>query len=189
MKKIVVPLVAIAAVSISAAATAQGYVSLDAGTGHVGIGCPEGLSCKTNPVAIKVIGGYELGHGLAAEVGYVDFGKAKVRGSGGELGFRGQAVTFGLAYQAKFNQDWALTMRLGLARVKGTASADMYGSSDSGGFYTGSDSSTQLYSGIGANYTLAQNVKLQLGVDFSRGKYSTESVAVHAITAGVRYSF
>jgi len=185
MKKITSVFAFAAASLLSAGAMAQAYVVAGAGIGHVGVDCTLASPCDNSNVAFKLQGGYGFGNGLAAELGYISFGKSKFRvlDLNGETKVGGFIV--GAAYNAEVAKDFGLTARLGLARLR------TKGSGEIGNFIEGPDSQTHTkpYLGLAANYAVAKNVKIEAAADFSRAKWDDDTSSVRAFTLGVRYGF
>ena len=185
MKKIVIALAAAAGSLISTGVMAQAYVSGAVGQSHVNADCSGIASCDNNDTAYKVTGGYTFGNGLAAELGYISFGKAKASNPGISAELKAEGVTLGVAYRAALSPKWGLTVRGGVVSMKTTIS----GSIASVG--SGSDSQTkaQAYVGIGASYAITSNLSVEAGADFSQAQFETEKGDVRALTIGARYSF
>ncbi|MBL0727657.1 outer membrane beta-barrel protein [Piscinibacter sp. HJYY11] len=177
--------VAAAALTLSSAAMAQSaYVTGNVGLGYVDA-CDDTPNCDDSSTAFKFVGGYDFGAGLAAELGYIDFGKARFSVPGFTADFKVSGPTFGFAYNAPLSKDVGLNMRLGIANLKTKISAT------ASGFGSASDSETNSvpYFGLGLNFAVAQNVRFEAGVDFSRGEYDTEKADVRALTFGLRVKF
>ena len=164
---------------------AQAYVVGGAGIGHVGVDCTFASPCDNSNVAFKLAGGYGFGNGLAAEFGYISFGKSKYRtfGLNGETKVGGFIV--GAAYNAEVAKDFGLTARLGLTRLRTKGGGEIASLID------GPDSQTHTrpYLGVAANYAVAKNVKIEAAADFARAKWDDDTASVRAFTLGVRYDF
>ena len=174
MNKFLIATAIAAASFVSTNANAQAYVSGHVGMGNISVDCFG--DCDKSNVAFKVLGGYGFGNGFAAELGYASFGE--VKGGGDKLTVNGLLI--GAAYHAVLNPSWGLTGRLGLARLKTKLS--------SGGF-SDSETNTAPYFGISGTYALQKNVKLEAGLDFSRGEYDGDKGDVRALTVGARFEF
>ncbi len=185
MKKILIAAALFASAFISTSAMAQAYVSGDIGTGHANFDCDGATSCKKNDTAFKITGGWKLGSGFSAEVGYIDFGKTTASDSTTSVKIKPTAWTLGAAYEYNFTPEFAGTVRLGVASVKTKVDASIAGV----GSGSDSDTKTEAYYGLGVNYAIVKNVKLEAAVDFSRLDYSSQQANVRAITVGVRYDF
>jgi len=181
MKKIALTLFAAATTTLSTGAMAQVYVSGDIGQGHISADWCTGIaSCNNNATAFKLTGGYKLGQGFAAELGYIDFGKATASDVGGSAGLQASGFTLGVAYELPLATGWKAVARLGVASLetKLTVPGDSV-----------SETNTEAYYGIGANYAIAKNVKLQGGIDWSHGELQGATTVIRAITLGARYEF
>lgn len=185
MKNSIIAAALVATAFASTGAMAQVYVSADAGASHVNVDCSDVASCKDNGTAFKVTGGYKFYNGLAAELGYIDFGKATASDTGLDVSLKAQAWTLGLAYELPLGADFSATARAGFASVKTRASANI------AGVGSGSEDQTksEAYFGLGANYAVTKNVKIEAGIDFSHAEIEGGTAAVRAITAGLRYDF
>jgi opacity protein-like surface antigen len=174
-----------AAALFSGNAMAQAYVSGDIGMGHASLSCEGTDSCSNNDVSFGVTGGFVLGKGFAAEIGYVSFGTAKASDTGLEATFKSSAWTYGVAYQAPIDAAWAVDLRLGAASVKSTLSATDTGT-PLGSF---SDTQTSPYYGLGVSYQVAKNVKLRAGALWTHAKVEDLTTNVRTVSAGARYDF
>jgi hypothetical protein len=179
-----IALLALLGALASPAAFAQSYVSGAIGRGHINLDCAGTSQCKTSGSAYKLTAGHALGDGLAAEVGYVAFGKARASVTGVAVTAKARAVTFGVAYEAPVAEGLKLGGRVGLAAMRTSLSA-------TNGVASVSEGKTKaaLYYGLYANYALTQAVSLEFGMDFSRARFDGEKAGVRAITAGARVGF
>ena len=185
MKKSLIAAALVATTFASTGAMAQAYVSADIGVGHASIDCTGTTSCDDNGTSFKVTAGYKLGYGFAAEFGYIDFGKAKAAGAGFDAKLQAKAWTLGAAYELPIAADFSGVARLGVASVKTSASANVAGL----GSGSASDTKTEAYYGLGANYAVAKNIKIKAGVDWSHADFQGSTAVVRSISAGVQYEF
>jgi opacity protein-like surface antigen len=189
MKKFALTLFAAAAATLSTGAMAQIYVSGDIGQGHSSIDCTGTDSCSKNDTAFKVTGGYKFGQGFSAELGYIDFGKLSFTDTSTGTAVAGDIATHGITlgglYELRLAPQIDGTARLGIASVETKVSGAVAGV----GSASQSETNTQLYYGLGLNYAVARNVKLEGGIDWSHGKFQGSSFVVRAITVGGRYEF
>ena len=169
----------------STGAMAQAYVSADVGAGHASIDCTGVASCDNSGTSFKVTAGYKLGYGFAAEFGYIDFGKATASDTGLDVKLKAKAWTLGAAYELPIAADFSGVARLGVASVKTTASVNIVGV----GSGSESDTKTEAYYGLGANYAVAKNVKIKAGIDWSHADFQGSTAVVRSISAGVQYEF
>jgi len=169
MKKTIVGI----AVSLLAGVSyASPYVSISAGSSTVDA-C-EGLAgCDDGSTGFKLLGGYKLNPNMAIEGGYFDFGKA----SAGGATLKANGFGVGGAFHYDINSDFKLVGRLGAANMKADASA------------SSSESSTQLYGGVGLGYKVAPNWSVDAAYDFSKIKFSGEKFDVHLFSVGLTFAF
>lgn len=165
-------------------AQAQSYVGFAAGQSKLDASCAGTTSCDTSGTGFRLYGGYGLGGGWALELGYADLGEAKATADGIAIKLKGTALQFGGAYQMPLGGDWGLGLRLGVASVKGKVTGSVEGVSGSD-----SDSSTQLYAGIGLTYALSKTSQLELAFDTTRAEFAGEKADVNSFTLGVRFGF
>lgn len=186
MKNFKTALAFAAAALVSTGAMAQSsYISGAIGASDADIDCAGAATCDKRGTAAKLVTGLEMGNGWAGELGYINFGKAKVADAGASATFKAQALQLGGAYQAQFSPDWGLNVRLGVAYVKTKVSATLSGV----GSGSDSENNTAPYVGLGLNYALSKLSKLELGVDFTKAEYGGEKADVRAVTVGLRQSF
>jgi OmpA-OmpF porin, OOP family len=169
---------------IGGAAQAQSYVGIAAGTSKLDASCEGTSSCDTSGTGFRLYGGYGLGGGWAVELGYADLGTAKATADGIRIKLKGTALQLGGAYQVPLGSDWGLGLRLGVASVKGKISASAGGESGSD-----SDTTTQLYAGIGVTYAFSKSTQMELGFDTTRAEFAGEKATVNGVNLGVRFGF
>lgn len=179
----------IAALFLSAAASAQAYVSVSAGTARLDADCGGVAVCDKSGNAFKLLGGYRFMPNLAAEFGVLSFGKARFADAAGSLTITTTAVGGGIAFRQDLSKDWNFVARLGLASVKTKLEA----SSTALGSGGDSDNNVLPYLGLGVGYKLSKDVSLDAAWDFSKSKYdkngTNESGNVNAISVGVTFGF
>lgn len=188
MKKTMFSILALSALALSSAASAQGYVGLGIGATHFNADCTGTTSCDKTGTGFKLFGGYKYNPSIAGEIVYFDFGKAKatipdVSGPvNGEI--KTSAFGLGAAFMGPFSPEWSGVARLGIARVKTkvTASLGSLSASDS-------ENTTQAYFGLGVGYALSKNATVDLSADFSKAKFSGESANVRMFGIGFTYGF
>ncbi|MDH4060460.1 MAG: porin family protein [Aquincola sp.] len=183
-------LVGLAALAFAAGASAQGYGVISAGVSKLSVDCAGAPTCDKSDTAFKLLGGYMLNPNLAVEVGYFDFGKAKLGDPTiGTGSITVSAFGGGVAWHQDLSQDWNFVARLGLAQVKTKLSATLIGV----GSGSDSDNKVQAYAGLGVGYKLSKTMSLDLAWDTSRGKYSkngiSESGTVNAYSVGLTFGF
>jgi OmpA-OmpF porin, OOP family len=185
MKKQV--LLAVAALALSGAASAQVYGVVSAGVSKLKVDCDGAEVCDKSGTAFKVLGGYKFTPNVAVEAGYMSFGKATLRDSGdsADIGVTGFGI--GAAFHQDFATNWNFVARLGLAQVKTKLDAPAIAFSDS-------DSNAQLYGGLGVGYKLTKQMSLDAAWDFSKGKYNKDGLDlgsgnVNAFSLGLTFGF
>jgi OmpA-OmpF porin, OOP family len=185
MKKILSAFALAAASLFSSAALAQAYVSGALGAGHFNLDCSGGISCDKNGTAFKVLGGYDFGGGLAGELGYGSFGKAKSSGGAISAEVEASGLMLGLAFHAPMASSFGLTGRLGMINMK----TEISGSVADVGSASLSETNLRPYFGFAVTYAFTQNLKIELGADFSRAELDGGGASVRALTAGLRLAF
>jgi hypothetical protein len=163
----------------SGSACAQEYFSLGAGAGHTSLACAD-IPCSRDNLAWKAVGGYRLGYGLAAELGYINFGQFTE--SPAFLSVTGRmetsAVTLGGAFELPLGRDWAASARLGVAFVDATVS----GTVQAIGGQPGSTTRTTAFYGIGLDYRFAADMRVGLALDLTHAEYNGVVMPMRALT-------
>lgn len=194
MKRTALSLAA-AALMLSSAAFAQGYVGIAGGASKVDVDCAGTTTCDTTSTGWKLFGGYKFTPNWAAEVGYFDFGKAKFAGSNVTTGnitaeVKGTGFGAGVALSGEFAPSWTGVARLGVASVKAKVSGTVTGGTlTPAGSISDSETSTNAYFGLGVGYLIAKNMSIDGAMDFSRGKWQGEKADVRLVSIGLTYSF
>ena len=184
MKKQV--LLALAALAISGGAAAQTYAVISAGGSDHDLGCNGATVCDESGTAFKLLGGYRFAPNFAIEGGYMSYGKSKARDDVLDIGLDTTVNGFGIggAFHHDFTSNWNFVARLGVAQMKAKLKATSGGVTGSD-----SDSSAQLYGGLGIGYKLTPQMSVDAAWDFSRAKYSGEKLDVSAYSIGLTFSF
>lgn len=169
-------------------AQAQGYVGLSGGATNLKADCAGTLSCDNNGTGFKVFGGYKFTPALAAELVYLDFGKAKAAVAFGSSVINAEIKTSGIgggiAVGGNLAPNVPATARLGIARIKATSSGSLGSLSVSE-----SDNTTQAYFGFDVGYAFSKSVAVTVGADFSRSENSGDAGNVRMIGVGLTFSF
>jgi hypothetical protein len=188
---------AIALLSLATgSAFAQTYVGIGAGVSHADHGCgaaaATGLltSCDKNDTAIKLYGGYQLpGTPWSGELTYFDLGKFK--GSGTDAGADAKGSYWGLggAYRPDFGSGWGGVARVGAAY--GTSKVDYSLAGVSGEH---SKNGWHPYYGLGLNYEIAKNIKLEADWDNTRltsqiPTFGSSTAVVNSYSIGASFGF
>jgi OOP family OmpA-OmpF porin len=181
-----------AALILSAAAGAETYIGAAIGSSNIEVDCDLTTSCDKGDTGFKIYGGYVLPQsplaGLAVEVGYVDFGKARATYAYGlaDRTTEVSALTLNGALRMKFTPALQGVGRLGLAYVDGK---------DSGvnviGVHVNSQSKSNmaLYAGLGLEYALNKQFKLTGSADFTSYDTGNQSGSARLISIGAQYGF
>ncbi len=169
---------------MSGAALADTYVGGSVGTSHLSMDCAGTTSCDNNDTSYKLVGGYRFGNGLAAELGFHGFGTAKASVSGVDVSAKATAVTLAAVYQIDVSDTWGLVGRLGVASVKAKVSGSMGGASASV-----KDTNTNAYYGLGVNYKLTNELRVELAADSTKAEIDGEKATVRSYNLGLTYSF
>ncbi len=189
MRKIALSLAALALAAgaqaqTSRASAEQNYGLASIGQGHLNVDCTGVQTCDRNAAGGKIMFGHAYGNGFAIEGGYTNFGK--FHASQGTVGLSGrpEALSVSGAYTANLSPDVGLVGRLGVARVRTKANAEV-------GVLTGStrDSTTQPIAGLAVNYALTPNARVELGVDATRAELQGERTNVRMVSLGARMAF
>lgn len=188
---------AIALMSLATgSAFAQTYVGVGVGASHADHGCGAGdetgaiSHCDKNDTAFKLYGGYQLpGTPWAGELTYFDLGRFK--GSGTDA--RGEAKDsywgLGGAYRPTFGGGWGGVARAGAAY--GRSKVD-YSLADVSGDHT--KEGWHPYYGLGVNYEIAKNIKLEADWDNTRitsqvPSYRSSTAVVNTYSLGATFGF
>jgi OOP family OmpA-OmpF porin len=172
------------AAAIAPAAMAQNYVIVAGGKSDVDIECAGAATCDTSGAAFKLGYGIDLG-GWAVEIGYADFGKAKVADAGISGTGRASGPTVAAAWHLPLGESFGLAARVGATYLKTKVSGSI------SGFGSGSTSESNLNSllGVGITYAISKAARLELAADFTKAELEEERADIKAFTIGLRYSF
>lgn len=135
--------------------------------------------------SLKVFGGVALNQTFGLEAGYTDLSESDVNirlpnGSRSSATFDGSRAYLAGTATHPLNDQFSVYGKLGVGYTKAE-------SRNSVGF-TGRDTDTGLYAGIGGQYKLTNNVALTL--EYERyGKSKDIGAKADAITLGAKYSF
>ena len=153
-----------------------GMTNIDVDTGG------PGFSVDGDDSGFKIYGGFQFTKHWGAEVGYVDFGKAGLRGSILGIPFTGDAsvtaFTFAGTGTLPLSEKFSLLGKVGLWMWDTGCSGAICVSS-------ASDSDTDMFYGIGARYNINKN----WGVQFEWEQFQTDVDSVTLTSIGVRYKF
>lgn len=180
-----------AALAVSAGAQAQGYIGGNVGSSRIDVDCAGLTSCDKSDTGYKLYGGYDFGGGLAAELAYFNWGKAKgtgtLNGTAGSGTLKADGFGAGVAYFFPLGSDWVPALRAGVVRNTGKIdlTASVGGASSSEKFNT-----TTGYLGLGIGYKVGPDLFVTGEWDFSRVKYGDiDKADVQVVSVGLRYKF
>lgn len=180
--KIATALAFVAGSLASGSATAQhAYLLAGVGRGHIDTACRQVVSCDKRGTVSRVVAGFDVGTGIALELGYVDYGRAREVGAAGLTSdTEVSAAQFGVAWQVPLEAGWGLNLRMGMAHV--TTRMTRGGSVDR-------DHEPQPYAGGGLNYAFTPHLRAELDIDFSGAVLHADKWAVRAVMLGLRADF
>jgi OOP family OmpA-OmpF porin len=188
MSRFTLTCVAVAALTLSSGAMAQGYLGFGAGSTKLDASCAGTTACDNSGTGFKVYGGYRVGPNWSVEGGYYDFGKASASADSGEgiasVEIKTTGFGVGVAFLSDLASDWTFAARIGVASVK----ADVTGSL---GGLTAADSetTTQAYYGLSLGYRINKNLVVDLAYDGSKSSYGGESGNVGLLSLGLNFAF
>ena len=181
----------------SGSAFAQSYVGGNIGASHADHGCNAAAasgaitSCDKNDFAWKVYGGYQLpGTDFAGELTYFDLGKFKGTGPDASGDAKDSYWGLGGAYRPSFGSGWGGVARVGAAY--GTSKVDynlgdtLLGEHSKNGWHP--------YYGLGVNYEIAKNVKIEADWDNTKitsqvPTFGSSTNTVNSYTIGASFGF
>lgn len=182
-------LTALAALTLSTAASAQFYGVVSAGQSRLNVDCSGTSSCDKTGNGFKLMGGYKFMPNLAAEIGYFDYGKAKATAPGINAEIKNTAFGGGVAYHLDFAPSWGGVGRIGISQVKTKISGTVSGL----GSASDSDNNITPYLGLGVGYKVSKNLSIDGAWDFSRSKYNKngvdESGNINVLSIGLTFGF
>ena len=182
--------------SVSAFSQTQGYVGVNVGMSHAHQGCGATdltgatTGCGKDDTAFKVYGGYVVpGTDFAGELSYVDLGKFRSSGTDGSGSTKGSYWGLGAAYRPVFGNGWGGVARIGEAY--GTGKVDYSLASEAGSHSKGD---WHPYYGLGVNYAVAKNIKIEADWDNTRltaqvPTYASSTATVNTYSIGATYGF
>lgn len=200
MNKLLGSAPALAALLLTSTVFAQGYVGGAGGISKIDVDCSGTATCDTSSNSLKLFGGFRFANNFAAELTYIDWGKANATGEVTDgistvpfaIDLRGRTVALGAAYFAPIATGWEGVVRLGLGSSRGKAKVQLPGAS-----VTIATTSTQPYLGLGIGYRVMKNVSIDGALDFSRFKLKAdaggvsldEKADVRTMSIGASYTF
>jgi len=162
MKKITIALMGLAAAAAALPAAAQMrapalnsfYVGATVGRSDAGnCEAPAGISCDTKDTAWRILGGYQFHRNFAAELGYHNLGDVKFSATGVSAKVATSAWELVGVGMLPFANQFSAYGKLGAYRAKSELTGDLG---------SGSDTSTGLTWGIGAQWDVMPQLGLRL---------------------------
>lgn len=176
-------MVALAWCVASTGAWAQAYVGGSLGWGHVPTDCTADYRCQENDVGYKLYVGYADTAAVAAELGLIQFGKARLTAtaSSGRIEVKGRAITLALAFRAQLAGGLQGVARVGAASVTMSERSN-FGLADQG-------TTLQPYLGLGLEYALTPALKGSVSADVTEGRTERDRGNFLLVGAGLQYGF
>ena len=182
-------LTALAALTLSTAASAQIYGVASVGVSRLDVDCSGTSTCDKSDTGFKLMGGYRFMPNLAGEIGYFDFGKATASAPGITGDIKNTGFGGGVAYHLDFAPNWTGVGRLGIVQMKTKVSGTVAGL----GSASDSDNNVGLYGGLGVGYKLTKTMSIDGAWDFAQSKYkkngADESGSLNMFSVGVTFGF
>lgn len=148
----------------SAPAKNKSYATVLVGMDKASFDCAGLTPCDNKDKFIKATAGADIGMGFAAEVGFSNYGRAKI----GATTTTANAGTAMAAYRYGIIDDLSATARLGLAYVRTT---QRNGSTEE---FKGS---IQPVAGFSVQYAITPQIEAVVGAEFTRAKDATDTKA------------
>lgn len=185
--------------AVSTGATmAQTYVSARVGVTEFGIDCEGASTCDKSDAGYQFNVGYKFTPQVAAELGYVNFGK--VHATGYLYGYVGgyyfysptymtvdmdmTGWTAAVALRAPVSPVLSGVLRLGVATITVDSQVSLAGSAR-----TVSETKANPYLGLGLEYAFSKNIKGTLSADFTQFQLSGQTGDVRMLSIGAQYDF
>lgn len=167
---------------------AQLYGGGTIGPSYVDFDCGPIPDCKHESTGFKLYAGFNATAHIAAELGYLGFGKGSAAATLGSLPItlkqEATALVLNGAFRFDMTPNFTGTVRVGLANVKTKASGSVLG-------IRGSNSETKVapYLGLGLECTIAQDLRIVAAVDATQSEIDDEKSDVRLISLGLQYGF
>lgn len=186
MNKLILALVAATAVIGSAQAAQPGpYVGVGIANADHSASIPGTTASSSDgyKTSGKIFGGYEFDQTFGVEVGYTDFRSSDysytLNGVNRSGSSDGKSYYVAGKASVPVNEQFSVFGKLGAANNKRSYSDSLF---------SGDDSKTELYAGVGAQYNF--NPKVAVTLEYERyGKNQNIGAKSDVITLGARYSF
>lgn len=183
--------------ALAGQAAAQFHVGAQVGASNLKLNCADTISCDRSDVGFKFFAGYRFHPILAAEVGYIDFGRARATypqsGFIVESDLEAQALTAAAVARVELLPSLVPSLT-GVARL-GLAAVHTERENRAAGARVALSTTDQLqpYVGLGLSYSLRKNVQAEVSVDMTRAEVESASGnskgVARLISAGLTYSF
>ena len=168
------------------------YWGVAGGRSNQDIDCAGTTDCKRAATAYKAWVGWPLlqDKGVSLELMYEDLGKAKTEAVGRSADIDAKFIGIGVAGHADFTPWLGGVARGGYARGTSKTTGDVAGA----GYSVSREGTNHWYAGAGLDFAVADHVRIELGVDFTR--VATRDVGgndrthdARAVFAGLRLAF
>jgi OOP family OmpA-OmpF porin len=167
---------------------AQLYGGATYGASYVDFDCTPIPNCKHEDTGYKLYSGFNITAHIAAELGYVGFGKGTAETVRSGFLLKHQQAVSALVLNGAFRIDMTRNatgiVRLGLARVRAKASGSIAGVP-----LSDTETSVAPYLGLGLEYAVADNLKAIAAVDFTKSEIDDEKSDARLISLGLQYGF
>ena len=187
--KVLVTVLALAGVTLSAAASAQVYVGGTVGSSKWNDDCKYTVKCDTTSTAYKLLGGYALDKNFALEASYFSLGKisatSKVGGINSSVQVKGTGFELAGVVNHSFTDKFGGFAKLGFARV----TADSNGNVPGVVRLSNDTTSTQPVIGLGLTFQLSDNLALRGEFEQRRLKLGSDKESVRNFSVGLQYAF
>lgn len=150
----------------------------------------DSYTCDPNDTGLKVYSGFNITSHIAAELGYIGFGSATVKGTVSGIPFKGAQETnawvLNGAWRFDMTPKFGGVVRVGIANVssEATASANVPGA-----YASASDKKVAPYAGFGLEYTLVSKLKAVAAVDITTSEIRGDKSTVGLLSIGAQYGF
>lgn len=171
------------ATSASAQLANKAYIGGAFGPSNVSVDCGYPYSCDNDDIGYKFYAGLKVHPQVAIEGGYIDFGESNISvGSYGVGTIAVDGFVVNAAGRLPFTRELSGVGRLGLAFVDTKVSGNTY-------YGRRTDSSTNLYVGLGLEYSFTKNLRGTASADFTSGEIEGEEGSVRLLSIGLQYDF
>jgi hypothetical protein len=178
------------ALAASAASAQSFYVAAAGGRSNASIDCAGTTSCNRDANAFKLVGGWNLNDGLAAELTYYALGTSRFSAGGVGVDVTGSYVGLGLAGHMDFGPNVGAVIRGGWADGSSTVTGTVPGM---GSVSSSRSGTNHWYAGAGVVAILTRQWRVEFDYDRTRTAIGFGAVKsthdVGAFMVGGIYSF